>query len=279
MKKTIMLLGIFVSAVLFASPQRGNSAAKSLVFSDDDLAPTAADYVQSGLVNFWDGIENADWGIHTDDKSIGWVDLAGNAANIVLTDTTVFWESTSLTRVGTWGRVLAYPTIDLTDPLSERTFEFVVSAEDLPSEPASTYYFWALKGTSSYANRLLWTKRSQDSIPYIWGTIRASAGNAWLGTSEDLLRPCTVSMVGTSEPSTVERNWGYYYFNGIKTSSGLFGGNPYPEGTDMALFAAVRNWPASNTIRFHSIRIYNRALTAEEVAHNHLIDRLRFNLP
>ena len=50
----------------FASPQRGESAAKSLAFADDDSAPTAADYVQSGLVNFWDGIENADWGVHTD---------------------------------------------------------------------------------------------------------------------------------------------------------------------------------------------------------------------
>ena len=39
--------------------------------------PTAADYVQTGLVAMWDGIENAGWGVH-DSNATAWKDLIGN---------------------------------------------------------------------------------------------------------------------------------------------------------------------------------------------------------
>lgn len=62
MKKTIMLLGIFVSAELFASPQRGDSAAKSLAFTDDTPSPNP--YVTSGLVAMWDAEWNVGFNAH-----------------------------------------------------------------------------------------------------------------------------------------------------------------------------------------------------------------------
>lgn len=39
--------------------------------------PTAKDYVQSGLVAMWDGIENAGWGVH-DPNAATWKDLINN---------------------------------------------------------------------------------------------------------------------------------------------------------------------------------------------------------
>ena len=38
--------------------------------------PTARDYVQTGLVAMWDGIENAGWGAH-DPNATTWKDLVG----------------------------------------------------------------------------------------------------------------------------------------------------------------------------------------------------------
>ena len=45
--------------------------------SKEGLAPTAADYVQEGLMALFDGIENAGYGVH-DDSIEYWKDLTGN---------------------------------------------------------------------------------------------------------------------------------------------------------------------------------------------------------
>jgi len=44
---------------------------------DGAKAPTAADYVQDGLVAMWDGIENAGWNTH-DETATVWKDLIGS---------------------------------------------------------------------------------------------------------------------------------------------------------------------------------------------------------
>jgi hypothetical protein len=54
--------------------------------------PTARDYVQSGLVAMWDGIENAGWGTH-DAAATTWADLSGNGYDLVITALTsvAYW--------------------------------------------------------------------------------------------------------------------------------------------------------------------------------------------
>jgi hypothetical protein len=53
-----------------------------------------------------------------------------------------------------------------------------------------------------------------------------------------------------------------------------------PSGGNTAFFYApsTTSWPQGTVIDLHSVRIYNRALTAEEIAYNYEIDKARFGL-
>ena len=52
---------------------------RTLVRPINEIAETARDYVQSGLVAMWDGIENAGWGTH-DPNATTWKNLKGDTA-------------------------------------------------------------------------------------------------------------------------------------------------------------------------------------------------------
>ena len=236
--------------------------------------PTAKDYVQSGLVFQLDGIENAGYGVHTDLISDGWKDLTGRAPNVDITSNEVAWSSNALVRVGTGGKTVAYPNIDLTDPLSERTFEYVISAVGLPAKPTTTYYFSNMNSNGGN-NRILWKMPG----PKLYNTLRSGAGDFQShADATTLTQATTITMVGTGEYYSADRNWARYYTNGEYVTSSAFGGNPITSPS-LSMFQDVRLWPESNTIRFHAIRLYSRALTADEIARNYAIDKARFNLP
>ena len=177
-------------------------------------------------------------------------------------------------RQGKDGRIAGYPNIDWSNPLSERTLEFVMSAENLPESPTTTYYFFAMQAGRA-ANRIQWS----GTNPSVSITLRAGGGVKNTNISiEKIQYPNTFSLVGTSVSYSDTRNYAEYYCNGeLLQGRSFFGGDPISTPI-FNIFADTRAWPEENTIRIHCIRFYNRALSEEEIKHNRKIDELRFNL-
>jgi len=229
-------------------------------------------YVTDGLVAMWDGEWNAGGGVH-DATATGWGDLTGRSPDIAIASGEVSWSNNALVRIGKGGRTVAYPNIDLSDPLSGRTIEFVISADDLPASPTTAYYFSSINiGGGSI--RVTW----QTSDPRLYYSLRAAGGMVnSTADSDTLSKPTTISLVGSGTSYSATRNIAYYYTNGVYITSASFGGDPITTPS-LSLFQDVRSWPTTNTIRFHGIRFYARALTAAEIAANNAVDKARFNI-
>jgi hypothetical protein len=230
---------------------------------------TARDYVQSGLVAMWDGIENAGWGVH-DASATTWKNLIGTG-DFPTTNSQLLWAGDALVRDGSGGGISCTPNIDLTDALSPRTFEFVISALDLPQTTSTMYYFWALDNAGVRCTY-------SETNPVLRISLRASGGMINMGTYGPDIPRTTYSMVGTDVLSSAGRNRAEYFKNGTLIATGSFGGNATTRPV-INLFRYVRDWPSPNQIQMMNFRIYSRALTANEIAANYAIDKERFNLP
>ena len=77
MKKTAFVTIVAAFLAAFASPTRSTIGGRSIQFVDIDLGGMSAkSYVQNGLVSQWDAIENIGYGIH-DGLATTWIDLVG----------------------------------------------------------------------------------------------------------------------------------------------------------------------------------------------------------
>ena len=205
----------------------------------------------------WDGIENAGWGVH-DPNATTWKDLSGNGYDINLTaNAIVNSESMEMAKSGIveYGLGRVYCSV----PMSNATLESCVTP----------YY----SGTAS-------------EVLVTIGPITTGRNN-----------PCIIVKTGKNF------EWGYDYDNLVEvfkdgqavtiTATRL---NGIVNGSTAMTARATDTWGlATNYIaiggdsrhsnypakgyKFHNVRIYSRALTAEEIAHNYEIDRERFNLP
>ena len=83
MKNVCSLIVAFVVCACFSSPVKSNIGAKGIEYIEEKTSiPTAADYIQDGIVCMYDGIENAGWGIHGQNET-KWLDLiSGSYADL-----------------------------------------------------------------------------------------------------------------------------------------------------------------------------------------------------
>lgn len=180
------------------------------------------------------------------------------------------WDSNALVRIGVDG--LTYNTgLDFSDPLSERTFEFVISYDADYTDTSSNYFVARLNDLATWLS--FWNRMKFGISLYAGGGINETP-------FEQPSFKGSVSLVGSSTPYAInptQRHYAYYYANGTYFRDGAFGGGSSSSAI-MELFAAARNWSSSNTIKMHAIRIYNKALTTEEVAANYAIDKVRFGI-
>lgn len=208
---------------------------------------SARDYVQDGLIAMWDGIENAGWGIH-DPNATTWIDLIGGLIASSIAPSQVgadFMLSDGIHRC-------YLPSL----PSMEKfTIEMVVS--DIKRK-VSWFSVWA---ASNDNNSIGWPNPSSTTIN--WKYFSNRPGVSFDGGTLTALADGTTSgrliVNGQSSSSSVSGShlsWG---------TSSLQWSNPW--GTNRG------------TLRNHCIRLYSRALTAEEIQHNHKIDSIRFGLP
>lgn len=262
MKKTLAITLAAFAAVAtgIASPVRsdlGGSGESYIVGWD---VPSATEYVQDNLVACWDAIENVAYGRH-DSQATEWIDLVDGKV-LRTTSTKVFWKKDCLYRWGDWlvGGT-AYPTIDATYD-GEWAIEVVVSLEGVSS----------IQQARSFISFSSFTIRVPNIA--VDGTASVYLANigAWAVAEAPFDR--------TAFTLVREGNIYSIYVNGellyVKTDKNNRDWNPTSCLISQNLLSdAEGNQSTSDNC---AIRVYNRALTSEEVAHNFALDAVRFGI-
>lgn len=215
-------------------------------------APTAKSYVQDGLVAMWDGIENAGWGTH-DAAATTWKNLAGNGELVFTNGITINDDS-----VGFNFGQSAYSNNNM-----GLTTSNVLHGEiciDIAIPPVSMQY-------SQFAGS---NSRVFAQATVALGGISLASGQLGHGTwpsgkhTMSAYWPTNALYIDSvlRETGTKSDTWG------TRSKSTIIGDVVMQSGTARGFNGRV-----------FSIRIYSRALTADEIAANDAIDKQRFNLP
>ena len=212
--------------------------------------PTARDYVQDGLIAMWDGIENAGWGIH-DSSAATWKDLVGGN-DLVLKNTAHFDENSLVSAdrdklTALCSSKLPYASIEVCGFVDE-------------SRNSSALVCF---GNSVDVNRMF--SCSKQSMQTYNGnhmlklTTPVDPKCTWAGVHDGNRHDAYVR--GELATGTIRDN----YWSVTDSLFGLSGSDLYASWTFVG--------------SYYSVRLYSRALTAEELAHNYAIDKARFGIP
>lgn len=231
-------------------------------------AKTAKDYVQDGLVAMWDGIENAGWGAHDANATV-WKDLIGNL-DITLPSADSFADNHLV-------HVSGNPQSSIDTRICEGaniTVESVFKA----SSDGVIYTCNSQAGSGSTSNA---SGFGQYSLRYQAAGnpsyARFSQGNGtslayslYNATPTPIGEVCSLAHAVNFDPGSKS----YSYLNGILDAISSFAIGPvaYTVVGKMRIFT-------NQACDGYCLRIYNRALTASEIAANYAIDKERFNLP
>ena len=218
---------------------------------------TARDYVQDGLIAMWDGIENAGWGVHDPNATV-WTNLIeGNdtlpmRANWSFRDNSVY--------------IARRNSVNTNIPSA--CFRTAYQAEKWHAEMA---LYAEMTDINSDAGFIIYNQKFglwMKPTPIL--TTRNVANQVTLCSSPSGIN---FGIRVSSEDS--------HYVEFFKNGS-LFVRQQAWGGTDvgpLSSIAPTQNPSCGFDMRIYSWRIYSRALTAEEIAHNYAIDKERFNLP
>ena len=243
----------------------GNAGTGSFVVGPDVARPimglhfmrpryTANDYVQDGLVAMWDGIENAGWGVH-DPNATTWKDLIGSC-NLTL-----------------YSSMCAPADNALVCTKSTAAQDGAYTIAQIPAYTTAEAVFRVDEASGTYKEYAVFCDRNKGIF-----------GNNWKYQIFTCSRPRVyVSAEGLmAQGAVVALSW--------DTSARIAtynGGTAKNSTTYAAVFPTSNRFSVcgctSASLSFHgaihSIRLYSRALTADEIAHNYAVDKARFNLP
>lgn len=223
----------------------------------------ASDYVQDGLVAMWDGIENAGWGVHDPNATV-WKDLVGNldataSASPKWTDTSFIGDRTvafladgsSLLPVIANGRY----------SIEVRIGEPRVAANE------GGYFSFGNVGSGATASTGIFIKGNMGTNT----AYNASVNGGSYGRNGTMTGRQSFS-IAANETSFSNYIDGVY--TGTKTATCAFA----PPNANLYLGRYYYSFGYSQS-DIQSVRIYSRALSADEIAHNYAVDKERFNLP
>ena len=211
-----------------------------------DAVPTARDYIQDGLIAMWDGIENAGWGVHNPNAT-EWKDLVGD--NDITLVGGVFGDTALICNGTQYGG-------HNDNVVNGVQIELVANAKQQKRRCwiAST----GQSLSSKYSGFVGWYDRGLCFGLY------DTARSLTLGTA--ISYSFAVNSNRTFENNAL-----------VATESGKSDLTPQAARGICVVVGGQMNNPLKCDI--HCLRIYSRALTDEEIAHNYRIDKERFNLP
>ena len=223
-------------------------------------APTAADYVQFGLIAMWDGIENVGYGQH-DDAATTWVDLTGGGAGWLLKDanTTQVFEVGAdhvkiLAGVSYSGRGHCTPSWTADGDIKQ--MEIVLDNTDFAINDVARICSLGV-GNGNFNSMMV--IRGGNTFQFAWNKyplLQLRTGLNAISFDKDTARGLFNGVLTDSAKSTVGS--GYTY-----------------SGPHISAYAAQ----AAIGIKIKALRIYDRVLTESEMLANYAIDKARFNLP
>lgn len=230
--------------------------------------PSSLDYVQDGLYYQLDGIENAGRGVH-DASASTWTDLTGNG------------RGASFINGKTWKDDACY--------LAGMTSDHMAKIAGLPSMTAFTFeivhklYSWELAGRVWDTEAYFGSVQGKRFYGFCDNTKLQMDINIANNTS--LLFPeipvnttaKSITFVPTTYSTTVAP---YVYMNGVFAATRHSSPAYTPQTTTFIDVANRSNSPNRGVdMDVYAIRVYNRVLSAAEIAANYAIDKARFNLP
>ena len=250
---------------------------------------TARDYVQDGLIAMWDGIENAGWGVHDPNTTV-WKDLVGGFDlenqqggfndNFYWMDNGLYCnDATSRCFYGAKGGIPS-SIVDAVNngnitcecvTLHRRTINAGYLLSSIHRIGSTNYNVFSVLAPVS---------GGYSSIKDGWGvkSVDYSLNQTDFPTLQE--NPSYIVVVKNDDLSIYAK---CMYDNKTQESFGS-SANLIEMSSDMWLcIGSMGNsvfWTGRNTIgNYYCNRLYNRALTDEEIAHNYAIDKARFNLP
>ena len=206
---------------------------------------TARDYVQDGLIAMWDGIENAGWGVH-DPNATAWKDLSGNGNDLIVTKPGL-WSDKAFNFDGT---KCCYRDENLDGSIYFESCVFLLNGRWIVN----------LSNKSSYTRFMVIAVDRQHIMGKSPTSYRFPSD---VGSS--------VATVGFDYSSVLD-----CYQNGEKID-GLIYSDTWNNGVGVSVgYRPAGSFTGVGTM--HRLCVYNRSLTADEIAHNYAIDKARFGL-
>lgn len=231
-----------------------SSGSGSLSVGRDVNPISARSYVKDGLVAMWDGIENAGWGLH-DASATTWKDLIGTR-DATLSGTyswgDKYWDVQSVSGQGLarwYGMYLPF----------DQTWEIAIH----PS--ASTSYGRMVAEGPDVASPVI-LNGHVDRV-YVYGY------NVDTGSLVDGLDNLGAHLHTIVHPSGGPLN---YYVDGSSVWNREASGNS--TGTMYGYFANRSDYGRGLDAKYYCVRLYDRALTAAEIAANYAVDAQRFGI-
>lgn len=247
---------------------------------------TAKDYVQDGLVAMWDGIENAGWKTH-DPAATTWIDLVNRLELAAYSGTAVFGDtyitcSANMELRGLAGAIASHGYAECGDDTLGTSVEMVADLGHMGEGAYGVGAVWWVgeNGLSSYPGYYVGARAF-----YSLSMLRMLAGG--MGNYEiqtDNYR--NLGYVGTTMSDTLGReSRGRCYIDGNNIAT-----TAYTRSQMYDRFAndlrgrvfgdnAICSFSLSSGARVMRLSVYDHVLTADEIAHNCAIDKVRFNLP
>ena len=245
--------------------------------------PTARDYMQTGLVAMWDGIENAGWGVHNENATV-WNNLIGSSNLIGQSQSCAdYWTSDGYELQGNSNTVWIESGDAAANLVSGGTLELVY--ENANSVHSAPYAGWILSNRGQNDNSETWFSFS-GYWWYMFAMPEVNINNTQNGTFAVVNLPSSETYSGKHVFSTTYTDTGdcIGYVNGIQSVSKP--NNPnimagFVNRNDRKIYLG-KDGPRMDDFGkgiVHCIRFYSRPLSSSEILANTAIDKARFNLP
>ena len=237
--------------------------------------PTAKDYIQDGLIAMWDGIENAGWGIHEQNATV-WKNLVGTEDMVfnqsfeydIYDDSVLFRDDNRSGR-----RAISQMSITMTKDMTIEGMMLVPNVEPIWNlrmclgllYDLKTGVFPFARGAPSHTPSLKYSASYNDNSDRYFGSPKRgeTVSSAIVFTREDKSFDGYYNGEFVSTIGSQEDNW--------------IGDNIVLK--PVFVYKQLSDTMIGCDFRINYMRIYSRALTAEEIAANYAIDKVRFNLP
>ena len=267
MKKAITIFLLAAVGVAFGSPVRSASGGRHAQYlvKGQESQYTVQDYVQTGLVSIWDGIENVGLGEH-DSETATWVDLTGNGYDLTITPATTAFDDISfvydpsdkhVASIGNGGFPFSFT--------GNFTFDFCATMYQ--SSPCRWFGWGLSNGNNNYVSFGVTSYSAQRYNR--WKSVSPTTGYHF---SVILLPEAVVATTSLTYDGSIFR----FYTDGqqkdTRTASwsitvgqifSIGGNEEGPSG-------------GKQLGRCHCLRVYNRTLTHAELEWNSKVDQARF---